>query len=153
MRIGEKLFNFIILYRSPSQSQDDFKAFLKNFELNLDTILTNHPFLTAFFVILISSLTFSLTVKRTSYEGPGIADLTFQFSEPTHLTKNSSSCTDLMFTSQPTLVMEPGLNSSLHKNCHHQIIYSNLTLKFILHLLMNGNLILSKSKQKITEKR
>ena len=29
MRIGGKLFNFIILYRSPSQSQNDFEAFLK----------------------------------------------------------------------------------------------------------------------------
>ena len=29
MRIGWKLFNFIILYRSPSQSQNDFEAFLK----------------------------------------------------------------------------------------------------------------------------
>ena len=51
MRIEEKLFNFIILYRSPSQSQDDFEAFLKNLELSLDTILTNHFFLTAVFVI------------------------------------------------------------------------------------------------------
>ena len=48
MRIGEKLFNFIILYRSPSQSQDDFEAFLKNFELNFDIILAKHPFLTDF---------------------------------------------------------------------------------------------------------
>ena len=112
----EKLFNFIILYRSPSQSRDDFEAFLKNFELNLDTILTNHPFLTAVFVILILSLTFSLTVKKTSYEGSGIVDLTFQFNEPTHLTKNSSSCIDLMFTSQPTLVMKPGLKLSSSNN-------------------------------------
>ena len=69
MRIGEKLFNFIILYRFPSQSQDDCKAFLKNFELNLDTILTNHPFLTAVFVILILSLTFSEKVKKHHTKG------------------------------------------------------------------------------------
>ena len=69
MRIEEKLFNFIILYRSPSQSQDDFEAFLKNFELNLDTILAKHPFLTVFFVILILSLTFSLKVKKHHTEG------------------------------------------------------------------------------------
>ena len=41
-----KLCNFIISCRSTSQSQDDFETFLKNFELNLDTILTNNPFLT-----------------------------------------------------------------------------------------------------------
>ena len=43
MKIGEKLCN---LNRSPSQSQDDFETFLKNVELNLDTILANNPFLT-----------------------------------------------------------------------------------------------------------
>ena len=46
MKIWEKLCNFIVLYRSPSQSQDDFETFLKNFELNLDKILANNPFLT-----------------------------------------------------------------------------------------------------------
>ena len=44
MKIGEKLCNFIILYRSPSQFQDDFETFLKNSELNLDTNLANNPF-------------------------------------------------------------------------------------------------------------
>ena len=46
MKIGEKLCNFIALYRSPSQSQDNFETFLKNLKLNLDTILANNPFLT-----------------------------------------------------------------------------------------------------------
>ena len=46
MKIREKLCNFIISFRSTNQSQDDFETFLKNFELNLDTILTNNPFLT-----------------------------------------------------------------------------------------------------------
>ena len=46
MKIGEKLCNFIVLYRSPSQSQDEFETFLNNIDLNLDTILANNPFLT-----------------------------------------------------------------------------------------------------------
>ena len=45
MRMGKKLCNFIILHRPPSQSQDEFETFLKNFELNLDIILANNPFL------------------------------------------------------------------------------------------------------------
>ena len=44
MKIGEKLCNFIVLYRSPSQSQDEFETFLNNIDLNLDTILANNPF-------------------------------------------------------------------------------------------------------------
>ena len=38
-----KNYNFLVLYRSPSQSQDDFETFLKNLELNLDIILPNNP--------------------------------------------------------------------------------------------------------------
>ena len=46
MKIGEKLCNFVALYRSPSQSQDEFETFAKNLELNLDTIAAKNPFLT-----------------------------------------------------------------------------------------------------------
>ena len=43
-KIGEKLCNFVALYRSISQSQDKFEAFEKNLELNLDTVSVNNPF-------------------------------------------------------------------------------------------------------------
>ena len=46
MKIGDKLCNFVALYRSPSQSQDEFEKLAKNLELNLDTISANNPFLT-----------------------------------------------------------------------------------------------------------
>lgn len=46
LNIGEKLRNFVALYDSPSQSQDECKAFAKNLELGLDTISVNNPFLT-----------------------------------------------------------------------------------------------------------
>ena len=39
--------------------------------------------------------------------------------EPTHIIGDSSSCIDLIFISQPNLVMESGVHSSLHPNCHH----------------------------------
>ena len=52
-------------------------------------------------------------------------------SQPTHLLANSSSCIDLIFTDQPSLVVDCGTHSSLHPNCHHQIVYCKLDLKFI----------------------
>ena len=72
MKIGEKLCNFIVLYRSPSQSQDDFETFLKNFELNLDTTLANNPFLTV--ALGDSNVKSNLWCKsnKTSYEGSKI---------------------------------------------------------------------------------
>ena len=38
LRIGGKYYIFSRLYRSPSQIQDEFETFLKNFELTLDKI-------------------------------------------------------------------------------------------------------------------
>ena len=36
---------------------------------------------------------------------------------------------DLIF--QANLVMESGVNSSLHKNCHHQIIYAKFKIYYL----------------------
>ena len=45
MKIGDKVCNFLALYRSPSQSQDEFETFGENLKLNLDAISANNPFL------------------------------------------------------------------------------------------------------------
>ena len=49
--------------------------------------------------------------------------------EPTHILDNSKSCIDLIFTSQPNMIMDSGVHPSLHSNCHHQIIYAKFDLK------------------------
>ena len=43
--VGDKLCNFIALYRSPSQLQDLFESFKENLELNLESKVQNNPFL------------------------------------------------------------------------------------------------------------
>ena len=45
--------------------------------------------------------------------------------EPTHLWQNYSSCIDLIFTSQPNIIVEP----FLYLNCHHQNIFAKFDLK------------------------
>ena len=133
MKIGEN-YKFIALYRSPSQSQDGLETYLKNFELNLDTILANNPFLTVGLGDFYVRSNLWCKSDKTSYEGSKIKGITSQFglqrliNEPTHRTRNSSSI-DLIFASQPNLVMESGVYSSLHEKCHHQIIYGKLNLK------------------------
>ena len=68
-------------------------------------------------------------------KGAKINALTTQFElqqiikEPTHILAESSSCIDLIFTSHQNLVMESGVHSSLHPNCHHQITYAKFNLK------------------------
>ena len=66
----------------------------------------------------------------TSFEGPELDFLTSQFEilqiikESTHILKNSKSYIDLIFISQPNLVMDSSVHTSLHSHCHHQIIYA-----------------------------
>ena len=74
---------------------------------------------------------------KSSHEGNEIENLTAQFAlqkiikETTHLSNTSSSCIDLMFTSQPDLITDFGVHSSLHSNRHHQIVFT----KFNLHIV------------------
>ena len=49
--------------------------------------------------------------------------------EPTHILESSSSCIDLIFTSQPNLITESGAHPSLHPNSHHQIILAKFNLE------------------------
>ena len=46
--------------------------------------------------------------------------------EATHILKNSCSCIDLIFSTQPNLITDSGVHPTLHSKCHHQIIYSKL---------------------------
>ena len=135
IKTEDKLCNSVALYCSPSQSQDEFETFEKNDELNHDTISANNPFLTV--VLRDYNTKSSLWYKndKATYEVSKIDDTALHFglhqliNEPALLTRNTSSCIDLIFTSQPNLVIESGTHSSLHENCHHQIIYAKSNLK------------------------
>ena len=71
----------------------------------------------------------------TNLEGITIENVTSQFGlsqiikEATHILESSSSCIDLIFTTQPNLVVESGVHPSLHPNCHHQIVFAKFNLQ------------------------
>ena len=71
---------------------------------------------------------------KTTYEGSEIEAITSRFGlkqliqEPRHILSNTSSCFNLVFTSQHSLVMESGVRSSLHENCY-QLVYAKFNLK------------------------
>ena len=117
--------NFISLYRSPSQSQDEFKKFSENLERNLDRLFQDNPFLVVVigdFIVKSSNWYYH---DKSSSEGNAVDAITKQYGlhqvikEPTHILDNSSTCIDLIFTSQPNLIIESGVHPSLHPNCHH----------------------------------
>ena len=70
-----------------------------------------------------------------NFENITIENVTSQFGlrqiikEATHILESSSSCIDLIFTTQPNLVVESGVHPSLHPNCHHQIVFAKFNLQ------------------------
>ena len=126
--IGNQVCRFIHLYRSPSQTQSNLK-------LSLDALLCGNPFLTVMIGDFNAKSKDWSSIDITSFEGSELDFLTSQFGllqrikEPTHILDNSRSCIDLIFTSQPNMLIDSGVHASLHSNCHHQIIYAKFDLK------------------------
>ena len=101
----------------------------------LETLVQKGPFLTTIIGDFTAKSCNWYSHNKTSFKGSTIKSITSQFglhqliNEPTHLLQNSSSCTDLIFTSQPNIVVESCVHPSLHPNCHHQIIFAKFNLK------------------------
>ena len=134
LNVGDKICNFVVLYRSPSQSQEEFEIFSNNFEAILDIQAQKNPFLMTTIGDFNAKSKNWYSQHKSSFEGRTIESVISQFglyqliNEPTHLLENSSSCIDLIFTSQPNLVVESGVHPSLHPNCHHQIVFAKFNL-------------------------
>ena len=101
----------------------------------MDAVLANNPFLIAVNGDFNAKSSNWYTGDTTTFEGSKIEAITSQFglqqiiNEPTHTQGKSVSCIDLLFSSQPNLVMNSGFHSSLHQNYHHQIIFAKFNLK------------------------
>ena len=133
--IGDKQCNFVALCSSPSQNQDKFDYFSKSLEITLDKLALNNPFMLVVIADLNAKSQNWYPLDRTTYEGNIIETITSHFGlhqlihDPTHILEKSSSCIDLIFTSQPNMVVNSGVHSSLHANCHHQIVFAKFGLK------------------------
>ena len=74
---------------------------------------------------------------KTNFEGDTVESLISQFGlhqvikEPTRILHTSFSHIDLIFTSQPNLIIEPRVHSSQHSNCRHQIVFAKFNLEFV----------------------
>ena len=135
LKIGDKSCTLIVIYRSPSQSQHDFETFSDNFEITLETLAQKGSFLTTIIGDFNVKSCNWYSHDKTNCEGSTIESITSKFGlhqliiEPTHLLQNSCSYIDLIFISQPNIVVESGVHPSLHPNCHHQIAFAKLNFK------------------------
>ena len=140
MRIDDKLCNLICLYRSPNQNMR-LRRLLKLLSWILNLYLPRIH-------IWPSLLVTSLLVKwhnwykgdKTTASGIKLKVMTSQYgltqiiNEPTHILDDESSCINLIFTSQPDMVLDSRVNSSLHPSSHHQIVFAKFNLKVIVNM-------------------
>ena len=101
-----RLSNFILLYFSTNQCQDNFESFVNNLG----------------------------TIDVTTYECSKTDGLNYQFVLQQKI-KNAFTFLVtvrlfvLIFTTHQNSVMESGVHSSLHSNCHHYITFAKSNLK------------------------
>ena len=134
INIQNKKGYVISLYRSPSQSKDEFDHFLLNFEqLISDRMRHNPPFMlvTGDFNLRSSSCRKN---DLTTSEGSQVDAITLpyglsQLFRKTKHTPNLPSCIDLIFINQSNFIMDSGVHPSLHPYCHQQMVYVKVNLK------------------------
>ena len=135
LRIWDKTYNFAVLYISRRQYQDVFESFCEYFGRTLDSLTQNNLFLLVVLGYFNAKLPNWCENNQNKFEGDKFEHITSQFGstqiidDPTYNLDSSSSYIDLIFTSQPDLVIESVVHPSLHQNCHHQIIYAKFNLQ------------------------
>ena len=129
-----------VIYRPPGQNNCELDSFLTNFDHLSSEINKCKPSL-AVIAGDYNARSPAWWIKDVhTTEGSKLFSLTSSnvfsqlISEPTHIQTNSSSCIDLIFTDQPNLSVNSGVHSSLHQNCHHQIVYSTFNTKISMGL-------------------
>ena len=88
-----KIYNFTSLYRSSSQSSDNYEDFVENLQLNLDKIANKSPNVLVVFGDFIVKSSNWYKHDKTTYDGSKIIAITSQFGlqqlikEPTHFNR------------------------------------------------------------------
>ena len=125
----------VSLYRSSSQTSDEFDSFITNFEKVVVDISRSNPH----FVLIIGHFNAKSSNwpcnDTTTAEDAQLDYFTSLYgmqeviTEPTQFLESSANFIGLIFTNQQNIVMDYGVHLSLHEKCHHHIIYSKLNLK------------------------
>ena len=128
------MFYITTLYRSPSQPIEEFISFKMLFEQTLDNVSNKNPYISFFLGDFNARNSNWWSEDIDNSQGLDIDELSSYYiltqliKDPTHILPYSKSCIDLIFTSQPNLVTDSGVHSSLSPACHHQIVFTKFDL-------------------------
>ena len=130
-------------YRSPSQDHNK----LVNFCSELNVLLTNINNNQAACSVLISDFNAKCSKwwssDRNNIAGFEIDDITTTagyshvINKPTHFINGTSSCIDLIFSSNVRFIRNYGIAQSIYEKCHYNIIYGTLDFNVLQpHLII-----------------
>ena len=131
--VVKKVF-FIVLYRHPHQTSDEFDLFLDRLLLTVDRIKSLKPH------CIVITGDFNCRTKQwwpgdiEPPEGSALDEfiesnnLSQLIDEPTNIRTTGMSCIDLIITDQLNLFVDFGVHSSLDDHCQHQIIHGKLNI-------------------------
>ena len=128
---NEKCF-FTCLYRSPSQSHDELERFCANFDLLLSNINDLHPTCSIALGDFNAKYSKSCASDKNNSVVIELDNITMTsgynqvIDKTTHYINESSSCVDLIFSSNVNIMKNCGVEQSLYKSCHRNIIYGTL---------------------------
>ena len=129
-----KRFFLTVLYRSPSQSIEQFSLFRQRWEETIININDCSPTITIFIGDFNARNSEWWNGDSTNLQGTELAKLAAQYSlnqitdGPTHILPNSASCIDLIFTIETNFVTNSGvLLPWLFPRCHHQLIFARVS--------------------------
>ena len=139
VRVNNSKCFITCLYRSPSQNSDETDVFLSKFEQICSSIAIESPKLSLVIGDLNAKSKDWWPEGEDNYCGDELKPLsnilgyTQIINEPTNFEPNSApSCIDLIFASQPELVVDSGVHPSLCNECHHQIVFAKIAFKVFL---------------------
>ena len=125
---------FITVYRSPSQTSEQFEEFINKMQMIFDQIRRER----CHSLILTGDLNCRSSQwwgKDTEYPEGIVLDELIKMNnlyqlidKPTNSWGERMSCIDHILTDQPNFFIESGVQPSLDSHCQHQIIYGKLNI-------------------------
>ena len=132
--VGNKILFFTVVYRRFGQTPSEFNNFIEKFDEICQSITNENPYCMFFVGDFNAHLkrwgnindddNFGIALQNI-FDAYGLFQLVDQ---PTYITKNSSSCIDLVITDQPNIVLESDIHPALHTNCNHQINFVKINV-------------------------
>ena len=127
IKFGRNHLFLTTLYRSPSQSADQFSSFKQQFEETINKINNCAPSISLFLGDYNARNSQWFGNDITTIAGKDLASLTEMYGlvqvidEPTHILSGSSSCR--------SQITDYGVLPSLFSRCHHQIVFAKLNFR------------------------